>query len=442
MASIEVILLLRAPKGHYNQEKSQMFRPIVQLRCFARTLSSRPPLWQSLTTSTAPATSFPDLAKVVKPITPSDLFVSCTVFDVNGNVTAVSKHFPKMQFLKHHGLYPRDLRKIDTSAIDVIPSIVVRDNCILVNLLHIKALVRADTVMIFDTSDVNAAGRLGLFVYDLESKLKSHNHGWIQQYEHRALESILINVMSCLETELQHHLKTCGLILAELEDQIDRDKLRDLLVKSKALTAFYQKSLLIKEVLDELLDNDDDLMGMYLTDKLDTTKRDESSDFGEVEMLLEAYFKQCDEFVQQSGSLISDIKSTEEIVNIILDANRNSLMLFELKVTIYTLGFAVATLLPAFYGMNLKNFIEDSNVGFSGVVAVSCIAAYVITSANFKTLRGVQKLTLMPPGEKVNKVKPQFDKPRKSWWPFGKRTRRYTGQRDVVWKWLIDEKKK
>lgn len=388
--------------------------------------------------------SFPDLTKILKPITPNDAYVSCTVFDINGNVTAVSKHFPKMQFLQYHGLYPRDLRKIDTSAIDVIPSIVVRDNCILVNLLHIKALVRADTVMIFDTSDMDAASKLGLFVYDLESKLKSHSHDWIQQYEHRALESILINVMSCLETELQHHLKSCGLILAELEDQIDRDKLRDLLVKSKALTAFYQKSLLIRNVLDELLDNDEDLLGMYLTDKLESTNRVDSGDFGEVEMLFEAYYKQCDEYVQQSESLISDIKSTEEIVNIILDANRNSLMLFELKVTIYTLGFTVATLLPAFYGMNLKNFIEESSIGFGGVILVSTIIALLVTSVNFKTLRGVQKLTLMSPAEKSNK-KLQMAQQRRlfshKWWWFNRRAPMDPVKREVVWKWLIDEKK-
>ncbi|CCH45282.1 Mitochondrial inner membrane magnesium transporter mrs2 [Wickerhamomyces ciferrii] len=408
----------------------------------------------------------PDITKIVKPITPNDSYVSCTVFDLKGNVTAVSKHFPKMKFLQEHGLYPRDLRKIDTSQIDIIPSIVIRDNCILVNLLHIKALVEADKVMIFDTSNPSAALRLGLFVYDLESKLKAPSTGWIQQYEHRALESILINVMTCLETELHHHLNVCGLILAELEDEIDRDKLRDLLIKSKALTTFYQKALLIRNVLDELLENDDDLSGMYLTEKLESTKVKEPgtpipetrTDYGEVEMLLEAYYKQCDEFVQQSESLINDIKSTEEIVNIILDANRNSLMVFELKVTIYTLGFTVATLLPAFYGMNLKNFIEESNLGFGGVVGISIIIALIVTSANFKTLRQVQKLTLMAPSTKAgakasvaprisrpyvprtHNAKPSFLQRLKQF-----RRKRIVGdqkQRDVVWKWLIEDKNK
>ncbi|CDR39036.1 CYFA0S02e11166g1_1 [Cyberlindnera fabianii] len=394
--------------------------------------------------------TFPvDLTKIVKPITPNDAYVSCTVFDIKGNVVAVSKHFPKMKFLQEHGLYPRDLRKIDTSAVDVVPSIVIRDNCILVNLLHIKALVTADKVMIFDTSDPRAASRLGLFVYDLEAKLKAQNHGWIQQYEHRALESILINVMTGLDTELRQHLKSCGLILAELEDQLDRDKLQSLLVKSKALSAFYQKALLIRNVLDEVLDHDEDLLGMYLTDKLEKKNtKEERTDFGEVEMLFEAYYKQCDEFVQQSESLISDIKSTEEIVNIILDANRNALMLFELKVTIYTLGFTVATLLPAFYGMNLKNFIEESNFGFGGVMVISVMMALFITAANFKTLRGVQKLTLMNPGQRSRHARARKDAMSNKWffqrWRNIARKKKLAdhGQREVVWKWLIDEKKK
>lgn len=379
-------------------------------------------------------------APLLPPHKPLSETISCTILNNHGTIVAVSKSFPKMEFLKDHGLYPRDLRKIDTSAIDVIPSVIIRDNGFLVNLLHIKALVEADKVMIFDTSNPDAASKLGIFIYDLESKLQAVGSpgGWIQSYEHKALESILINVMTVLETEFQEHLESCGIILAQLEDEIDRDELRELLIKSKTLTAFYQKALLIRNVLDELLENDEDLEGIYLSDKNHRTA--ERTDFGEVEMLLEAYYKQCDEFVQQAESLINDIKSTEEIVNIILDANRNSLMLFELKVTIYTLGFTVATLLPAFYGMNLKNFIEESNCGFGGIVAFSIICGFIITSVNFKTLRAVQKLTLMGSNKKALKKKAG----KRSWFKKWSKEERVedNAQRDIVWKWLMEEKKK
>ncbi len=237
--------------------------------------------------------------------------------------------------------------------------------------------------------------------------------------------------MSCLESELLIHVEYSQELLHELEDQFDRARLKDLLVKSKDLTLFYQKSLLIRDVLDDLLENDEDMEGMYLTrkkehvlellhyenqkhrpftennstfslDKVDEMSIRNGSKFNiemdheidEIEMLLETYYKQCDEFVQQSGSLISDIKSTEEIMNIILDANRNSLMLYELKIAIYTLGIAMATFLAALYGMNLKIIIEDSNFGFGAVTVFSIFAAVLLVKGSFKKLGFVQKSTM------------------------------------------------
>lgn len=361
-----------------------------------------------------------DIARAIyrklQPITPNDSYVSCTTFDSKGNVVAVSRRYPKLKFLKENNLFPRDLRKIDTSSIDVVPLIMVRgDNSILINLLHIKAIIKKDRVMIFDTSNQLIAKKLGLFMYDLEMKLKTpvvvNGSAGTLCYEFRALESVLISVMSFLDSELKTHLATCGSILDELEDQIDRNKLRELLIKLKLLASFYQKALLIRDVLDEILESDEDLASMYLSEPKHYDKNVENpTDYQDLEMLLESYYNHCDEFVQRSGSLINDIKATEEIVNIILDANRNSLMLFELKVTVYTLGFTVATLVPAFYGMNLKNYIEDSELGFASVVLFSIIQGVIVTSYMFKRLQSVQRLTMMggasmaPMKQKSNKL--------------------------------------
>ncbi|KAI5954855.1 MRS2 [Candida theae] len=332
----------------------------------------------------------------LKPIQPNDLYVSCTVFDSKGNITSVSKKYPKMQFLKENHLFPRDLRKIDTSSIDVVPTIMIRrSNAILVNLLYIKAIIRKNSVMVFDTSNSEVATKLGILMYDLEMKLKSSSNSASMPYEFRALESILVSVMSYLEAEIKTYISSCGMILGELENQVDRKKLQELLIRSKQLSSFHQKALLIRDVLEELLENDDDLAGMYLSKPKVPGKEEDEESYEDLEMILESYYRQCDECVQQAGSLLNDIRATEEIVNIILDANRNSLMLFELKVTVYTLGITVATLIPAFYGMNLKNYIEDSNLGFAAVVVFSLVQGGIITWFNFKKLHKVQRLTMM-----------------------------------------------
>lgn len=389
----------------------------------------------------------------LKPITPNDLYVSCTIFDYNGNITAVSKKYPKMKFLRDNNLFPRDLRKIDTSSIDVAPSIMVRTpNSIVVNMLHIKAIVTKDTVMVFDTSTPSIATRLGLFMYDLEMKLKLPAGNL--SYEFRALECILISIMSYLEAEVKSHLSSCGLILSELEDQVDRNKLQDLLIKLKKLSSFYQKTLLIRDILEELLDNDEDLAGMYLTETKQFDPKVEN--YEELEMILEAYYKQCDEFVQQAGSLLNDIKATEDIVNIIIDANRNSLMLFELQVTIYTLGFTVATLVPAFYGMNLKNYIEESTYGFGAVIALSIIQGLIVTFINFRKLHRVQKLTMMETNtKKMGRLASRFHHSsspvgtfnKDKWYYrlfFGTRSTNYhrptTKEKDVIWRMINDDK--
>lgn len=385
---------------------------------------------------------------MVKPITPNDLYVSCTTFNHLGNLVAVSQRYPKAKFLKENNLFARDLRKVDSSSIEVAPSIMIRpSNAIIVNLLHIKAIIQRDSVKVFDTSTPSVASKLGLFMYDLEMKLKAPSN---LPYEFKALETILISILSYLEAELQSHLSTCGMILSELEDHISRESLQQLLIKLKKLSGFYQRATLIRDVLEELLDNDEDLNGMYLTSSQKYNPSNEVSDYSEVEMILETYYKHCDEVVQQAGSLISDIKATEEILNIILDANRNSLMLFELKVTIYTLGFTVATLVPAFYGMNLKNYIEESYYGFGAVVVISIIQGVLLTMWNFKRLHKVQKLTMManqsPTPSKAGGwffYRRWWNKQRWNRIMFGGQTKYHrptNKERDVIWRMINDDK--
>lgn len=69
-------------------------------------------------------------------------------------------------------------------------------------------------------------------------------------------------------------------------------------------------------------------------------------------------------------------------------------MLLDLKFNIGTLCLAAGTLLSALYGMNLKNFIEESDYGFIGV-SVSCVAISAIVSvACFSKLRRVQRVRM------------------------------------------------
>ena len=81
-------------------------------------------------------------------------------------------------------------------------------------------------------------------------------------------------------------------------------------------------------------------------------------------------------------------------VRAILDSNRNSLMLLDLKFSIGTLGLGAGTFFAALYGMNLKNFIEESDLGFWGVSALCTVSSIALIVWGLKKLRSVQRVSM------------------------------------------------
>ncbi|KAJ5123011.1 hypothetical protein N7448_009108 [Penicillium atrosanguineum] len=325
----------------------------------------------------------------------NELRIRCTEFDMNGNVTLVNGDFRKSELIAKYGLLPRDLRKIDSSTL---PHILVRPRAILINLLHLRVLIKADRVLVFDAYGSQDSYMQSLFIYDLEGKLRQKQPqgaqaGQALSYEFRALEAVLISVTTGLEEEFNGVREPVVRVLRALEEDIDRDKLRHLLIYSKKLGTFEQKARLVRDAIDDLLEADDDLAAMYLTERLTGKERDED-DHQEVEMLLESYHKVCDEIVQASGNLVTNIRNTEEVVKAILDANRNSLMLLDLKFSIGTLALAAGTLYSALYGMNLKNFIEESDFGFGGVSAICFAITGVVSVYGLAKLRKLQRVRM------------------------------------------------
>ncbi|KAL8721300.1 MAG: hypothetical protein Q9181_007743 [Wetmoreana brouardii] len=323
----------------------------------------------------------------------NELRLRCTEINENGDVTLVNGEFKKSELIAKYGLLPRDLRKIDSS---LLPHILVRPSAILINLLHLRVLIKSDRVLMLDAYGTTDSYAQSVFLYDLQGKLaqkQSSPQAASLPYEFRALEAVLISVTSGLEAEFEVVSEPVVRVLRELEEDIDRDKLRHLLIYSKKLGTFEQKARLVRDAIDDLLDADDDLVAMYLSERAQGKVREEN-DHTEVEMLLESYHKVCDEIVQVSGNLVSNIRNTEEIVKAILDANRNSLMLLDLKFSIGTLGIGSGAFVASLYGMNLKNFIEESNLGFIGVSTFSFVFAAIVCSYGLSKLRKVQRVSM------------------------------------------------
>ncbi|KAH8662018.1 cora-like Mg2+ transporter [Xylariales sp. PMI_506] len=316
----------------------------------------------------------------------------CTEVDENGDAILVDGEFKKSELIARFGLLPRDLRKIDSSNL---PHILVRERAILLNLLHLRVLINFNRVLLFDVFGSRSSHAQSSFMYELQHKLKQKTaatNGGLP-YEFRALEAVLQSVTQELEADFESVRDPVLRILSELEDDIDRNKLRILLILSKRVTTFEQKARLVRDAIDDLLEADDDLAAMYLTEKTHDLYR-APDDHTDVEMLLESYHKFCDEIVQESTNLVAGIRNTEEIIRAILDANRNALMLLDLKFSVGTLGLAMGTFIAGLYGMNLENFIEETNWGFGAVTVVSTILSIWVCIYGLKVLHRVQRVKM------------------------------------------------
>ncbi|KAJ1812931.1 magnesium ion transporter [Coemansia sp. RSA 2598] len=318
-----------------------------------------------------------------------DLTLRCTELDKDGNVTIRAGEFQKSELCAQHGLQPRDLRKIDSKFVNQMPAILVRKHAILVNLLHIRALIEADRIVLFDSIGTPSSYSQGLLVYELQERLRSSGGNEPQQpFEFRALEAVLISVVNSLQSDEEVLVNLVQNLLAYLEESVDRSKLRELLQYSKRLSRFEQKALNIRDAIEEVLEQDEDLAGMYLTQKLRGQTRD-TDEHEEVELMMETYLKQVEEIVNHVESVSSHVRTTEDVVNIILDSQRNSLLLLEIRLTILTVGLSTGTFLSGLFGMNLVNALENRPEAF---FVVSTIAFLAIFSLTFAGLRSMQKV--------------------------------------------------
>ncbi|KAF9057174.1 hypothetical protein BJ165DRAFT_1418907 [Panaeolus papilionaceus] len=351
--------------------------------------------------------------KVMKGRQPAELMLRCTVLDSEGNVKTISGQFKKSDLSTEHRLNARDLRKIDSRIPNLVPTILVRKEAFLVNVLHIRALVKADTVVLFDTFG-SADSRLhSVFLYHLEHNLKTKSPGL--PYEFRALESILLSVLSALEAEMVFIRNLVGGLLAEMEDNIDHDRFKRLLHYSRRLASFKNRATLVQEAIDEVLSQDEDLVAMYLSDKKAGIIRGEDSDHEELEVLLESFSKQVEEVVNEAENIENNVQSTQEIVELILDSNRNALLALDLQVSIATLGVGSGALIAGLFGMNLMSHLEAHPYGFYAMSGLATGLAALVAFAGLRKLAKIRKIGLS--------TNSQSRKSTKAWLPLPLRNR-------------------
>jgi magnesium transporter len=218
----------------------------------------------------------------VKSSLQSSLLLRCTVFDSAGNPSVVSGTFKKAELCTEHNLEYRDLRAIDSRIPNLVPTILARRGAFLVNMLHIRALVKCDEVLLFDVYGSADTQLQSSFIYNLEHNLRlAHIHRKSASsrsptqtaskdtpsqpaaaseqgitelpYEFRALETILASVLDALRSELGNLQGMVYEMLESLDRDIEREKLRMLLQLRRKVNGLLSRSRAVKAAVLEIL---------------------------------------------------------------------------------------------------------------------------------------------------------------------------------------------
>jgi magnesium transporter len=296
--------------------------------------------------------------------------------DKEGNLQVKSGKFPKLSLCMALGLQARDLRKLDGTLKDQLPSILVRESALLINCEYIKAVIKFDGVILFESTEIEERIKQHQFLLDLQSKLRSNPSGPL---EFTVIETILQTILQSLQDELDKLAPGVENHLQILEKFVHWDKLKIMLDCKKRVCLFTDRINSIKNCISEVLESDIDMSEMYLTaKKVSLAQPRPISAHQEVELLLETYLKIAEEISGRAKRLSNIINSTEDVVNIGLVSQRNELLLLELKLGIGTFAASMGGFGASILGMNLMNGMESSETAFltvlSGILATATVA--------------------------------------------------------------------
>ncbi|KAJ0416597.1 hypothetical protein BJY00DRAFT_291332 [Aspergillus carlsbadensis] len=321
----------------------------------------------------------------------------------------------KLSVAERYGLSRRDLRVFDQPSPGA-PHILVRPSSILVHLFDLRMVVQYDHVRTFHVArpelgseveraqssrsdsgsgdDNNCVSRVFTRIMEEGTGGSHHHPGGLEMahYELYALDVALSSVTSVLEAEylltqrkVSEALQMTDASTLSGEESTMHSGLRTTLELKRKLTSIEQRARQIQTMSREILNEDEDMANMYLTDK-QAGNAHAVHDHQSVEYLFEAYFKASDTIAGQAASLISRIRRTEETVQYTLSVRRNQIMVLEARLEILMLALAGATLVAGWYGMNVVNYSEESPRAFAVVVLASCAAVLAASGVGLRKL--------------------------------------------------------
>ncbi|CAF0987173.1 unnamed protein product [Adineta ricciae] len=320
--------------------------------------------------------------------------LNCDIYILtkDGKLNTYQGPFDRAKICQEYGLEPRDLQKIDTDLLINVPIIDIRQNrFIIFSFRRLRSLIELDRSIFFVPAAEKIAREPLGFQDDIHWERIAQAYQRIvlyihKTYQERFINQTLINVDSIpfefrlTEINLEsvaHGLRLKGQeLLIQFQNVRERaysritiGSLRELALLKEKVDKYKRNADLAHQAIVDVLAQDEDMIGMYLTD---TRKRD-ISDHIQVELLLEACTKQMAEVRRTISDLSDSVRTLESATGFMLDAVRNELLSFEIRINIITMSLGMGAFIAGTFGMNLTNGIEQNPYAFYAITGTSIV---------------------------------------------------------------------
>ncbi|XP_053102885.1 magnesium transporter MRS2 homolog, mitochondrial isoform X1 [Hemicordylus capensis] len=298
-------------------------------------------------------------------------------FDKEGNVSSYERK--KTELYQELRLQARDLRF--QHQVSISP----RNNRIIMRMEFLKAVVTPEYLLILDYRNVNMEKWL---LQELAPQLAGEGQlvTYSLPFEFRAIEAILQYWISYLHGRLNslqpQILETLDALVDPKLLSVDRTKVHILLQNGKSLSELETDLKVFKETILEILDEEEVLEELCLTKWTDPQVFEESisgiDHAEEMELLLENYYRQAEDLINDARELRVLIDDSESIIFINLDSHRNVMMRLNLQLTMGTFSLSLFGLIGVAFGMNLESSFEEDRRAFWLVTGIMFLGSGLI----------------------------------------------------------------
>ncbi len=287
------------------------------------------------------------------------------ILEIDSKGKVAERDLFRKEIADEFNTHSRDLRSV--FSFKQLATITPRKQGIIVNIHEIKMIIGADKAMIFDIHSPELSKKL---LEVLAEKIAAAEHG--SYFPFLVLETLLFFVYQKLAQAHEEMEKTSHRLFRKLKNELQDESLEALLTLKKRLNKLEIAVEEIEESVTETLKDEEDMKALSFNDE--SEERDD-----EIESIMEHAWERYEDLNHRIGELSDNIDDTQEIIMLKMSNRRNTIIKFDLFISLITAVLSGMAVVVGLFGMNLKNHLESHPNAFLIVFVLMTVISLIIT---------------------------------------------------------------